>query len=164
MSGGTYAAKTEVPVTRSRDEIERTLTRFGASKFAYFNDPPHVAVAFEIKGLRVMMRMEMPDRERFATDSRGKRRVDSAIDRDHEQACRQRWRTLANAIKAKLAMVDDGISTVEREFLSDVMLPNGQTIGDRIAPDIRAVVESGDIPPLMPGKPERKVVALGEGR
>lgn len=164
MSGGTYAAKTDVPVTRSRDEIERTLTRFGAGKFAYFNDPPHVAVAFEIKGLRVMMRMEMPDRELFAVDSRGKRRVDSAIDRDHEQACRQRWRTLANAIKAKLAMVDDGISTVEREFLSDVMLPNGQTIGDRIAPDIRAVVESGELPPLMPGKPERKIIALGEGR
>ena len=160
----TYAANTEVPVTRSRDEIERTLTRFGASKFAYFSDPPFVSIAFEIRGLRVLMKMELPDRKLFERDTRGKIRTESAVTKDWEQACRQRWRTLANAIKAKLAMVDDGISTVEREFLADVMLPSGESIGDRLAPEIKAVVESGDLPPLMPGKPERKIIALGEGR
>lgn len=161
---GEYASDTKVPVTRSRDEIERTLTRFGAGKFAYFNDPPEVAIAFEIAGLRVMMRMELPDRKLFERDSRGKIRTESAITKDWEQACRQRWRTLANAIKAKLAMVDDGISTVEREFLADVMLPTGESIGDRLAPEIKTVVQSGELPPLMPGKPERKIIALGEGR
>lgn len=155
---GEYASDTKVPVTRSRDEIEKTLARFGAGKFAYFNDPPQVAIAFEIAGLRVVMRMTMPDRERYELDSRGRRRVDSAIDRDHEQACRQRWRTLANAIKAKLAMVDDGISTIEREFLADVMLPTGDTVGDRLTPEIHGMVASGALPPLMPGR----VIALGD--
>jgi hypothetical protein len=160
----TYASKTEVPVTRSRDEIERTLTRFGAGKFAYFNDPPQVAIAFEIKGLRVMMRMTLPDRKNFEYGPTGRYRSEATIEKEWEQACRQRWRTLAAAIKAKLAMVDDGISTVEREFLADVMLPTGQTIGDTLAPEIRAVVESGQLPPLIPGKPENKVIAIGGGR
>jgi len=32
---GKYAAKTEVPEHQSRTEIERTLTRYGATAFAY---------------------------------------------------------------------------------------------------------------------------------
>jgi hypothetical protein len=32
---GKYAANTNVPVSRSYDEIERTLKRFGATDFAY---------------------------------------------------------------------------------------------------------------------------------
>lgn len=147
---GEYASKTDVPVSRSRDEIERTLTRFGATAFAYMNQGNRVAIAFEIKNIRVSMTMTLPDREPYRLDSRGKVRTSTAIEKDWEQACRQRWRTLANAIKAKLAMVDDGLSTVEREFLADIMTPNGQTIGEIIAPEIEAIGRSGKVPALMP--------------
>ena len=108
---GEYASKTDVPVSRSRDEIERTLTRFGATAFAYMNQGNRVAIAFEIKNIRVSMTMTLPDREPYRLDSRGKVRTSTAIEKDWEQACRQRWRTLANAIKAKLAMVDDGLAS-----------------------------------------------------
>jgi hypothetical protein len=148
---GEYASNTTVPVSRSRDEIEHTLARFGATGFAYFNQMPNVAIAFEIRGIRVVMNMTMPAREQFALDSRGKRRTESAIDKDHEQACRQRWRTLANAIKAKLAMVDDRISTIEREFLADIMTPNGQTVGQMLAPQIEEISQGGKMPSLMLG-------------
>ena len=147
---GEYASKTDVPVSRSRDEIERTLTRFGATAFAYMNQGNRVAIAFEIKNIRVSMTMTLPDREPYRLDSRGKVRTSTAIEKDWEQACRQRWRTLANAIKAKLAMVDDGLSTVEREFLADIMTPNGQTVGEIIAPEIEAIGRSGKVPALMP--------------
>jgi hypothetical protein len=148
---GEYASNTTVPVSRSRDEIENTLARFGATGFAYFNQMPKVAIAFEIRGIRVVMNMTMPAREQFELDSRGKLRTASAIDKDHEQACRQRWRTLANAIKAKLAMVDDGISTIEREFLADIVTPNGETVGDRLIPQLEEISRGGMLPSLMPG-------------
>lgn len=147
---GEYASKTDVPVSRSRDEIERTLTRFGATAFAYMNQGNRVAIAFEIKNIRVSMSMTLPDRDQFRLDSRGKVRTSTAIEKDWEQACRQRWRTLANAIKAKLAMVDDGLSTVEREFLADIMTPNGQTVGEILVPEIEAIGRSGRVPALMP--------------
>jgi hypothetical protein len=128
---GTYAAKTDVPVSRSRDEIERTLTRFGATAFAYAsNTEGQVAISFEIRRIRVLLRMQLPRREQFARDKRGHDRAESAVERDWEQACRQRWRSLANGVKAKLALIDDGISTVEREFLADIIVPStGQTSG-----------------------------------
>lgn len=149
---GTYAAKTDVPVSRSRDEIERTLTRFGASAYGYMTQGGNAAITFEIKGVRVMMRMPLPDRSQFRLDSRGNRRTDSAIDRDFEQACRQRWRTLANAVKAKLAMVDDGISTVEREFLADVWVPGAnQTYGEWAIPQIAESYQRNALPPMLPG-------------
>lgn len=146
---GRYAAQTDVPVSRSRDEIERTLTRFGATAFAYMSaSDGKVAVQFEIEGLRVMMRLQLPARQDFRYDSRGKVRTDSAIERDWEQACRQRWRTLAAGVKAKLALVDDGVSTIEAEFLAGVLLPDGSTVGERMEPRLREIASSGTMPSL----------------
>lgn len=164
MSGGTYAAKTDVPVSRSRDEIERTLQRFGASSFAYMSSQDgQVAISFEINRIRVLMRMQLPSRDQFTRDSRGKIRTDSAIERDWEQACRQKWRSLANGVKAKLALIDDGISTVEREFLADIVVPStGQTYGEMAIPGIIEVYQSHALPPLVPSIPQGKVIELGE--
>lgn len=161
---GTYAAKTDVPVSKSRDEIERTLNRFGATAFAYFsNAAGEMAISFEINRIRVMMRMQLPSRDQFRFNSYGNVRTDSAIEKDWEQACRQRWRSLANGVKAKLALIDDGISTVEREFLADIVVPStGQTYGEMAIPQIVEVYQSHALPPLVPGSPKAKVIALGE--
>ena len=164
---GTYASATDVPVSRSRDEIERILTRFGASEFAYFtNSGGEVAIAFSMHNVRVLMRMRLPDRESFRLSKTGFLRADSTVEKEWEQACRQRWRSLANGIKAKLALIDDGISTVEREFLADVLLPNGQTYGEFAVPQIAEVYRTQEMPALLPGAtpPAAKVIALQEGR
>jgi hypothetical protein len=162
VTGGTYAAKTDVPVSRSFDEIKRTLTRFGADGFGYVEMGNVVGITFQIKSLRVQMKMTLPDREQFARNSYGNRRTASAIDKDHEQACRQKWRTVANGIKAKLALVDDGISTVEREFLADLVLPNGETVGERVIPELHESIRANELPPLMPGsRSAGRVIELG---
>lgn len=149
---GTYAADTDVSTSRSRDEIERTLTRFGADEFAYYSSKTgDVAISFSMRGRRVLLRMKLPARELFALDTRSKRRSESAIDRDHEQACRQRWRSLSNGIKAKLAMIDDEISTFEREFLADMIVPStGMTYGDMAVPALDDVYQRNALPPLVP--------------
>jgi hypothetical protein len=161
---GEYASKTDVPVSKSRDEIEWTLVRFGATAFAYMsNTDGQVAISFEVKGFRVLMRMQLPDRKQFRLNSYGNVRSESVIEKDWEQACRQRWRSLANGVKAKLALIDDGISTVEREFLADIVVPStGQTYGEMAIPGITQVYESHQLPPLVPGVPKAKVIALGE--
>jgi hypothetical protein len=64
---------------------------------------------------------------------------------------RQRWRALALVIKAKLEAVEAGISSVEDEFLSFIMLPNGSTVGEWVQPQIERVYESGSMPALLPG-------------
>lgn len=162
---GTYAAKTDVPMSRSRDEIERIVTRFGATHYGYLTEGSAVAITFEIKGIRVVMRMPLPDRSQFLRDKRGSLRSDSAVGRDVEQACRQRWRTLANAVKAKLAMVDDGISTIEREFLADVWVPGAnQTYGEWAIPQIAESYQRNELPPMLPGVSSGpKVIELTEG-
>jgi hypothetical protein len=161
----TYASKTDVPVARSRDEIERTLARFGATAFAYMtNTDGQVAISFEIRRIRVLMRMQLPIREQFRRDKRGYDRTESAIERDWEQACRQRWRNLANGVKAKLALIDDGISSVEREFLADIVIPStGQTYGELAIPQLTEVYEKHQLPPIVPGSSSGgKVIELPE--
>jgi hypothetical protein len=42
-----YAARTTVPVDRTKAEIETTLTKYGADRFAYFVEPKGAVVIFE---------------------------------------------------------------------------------------------------------------------
>lgn len=162
---GEYASETVVPVSRSLEEIKRTLIRFGVNRdtFAYAEQGRNVAIQFDFDRRQVRLVMQLPDRASYRLDKRGYIRTDSAIDRDWEQACRQRWRTLAAAIKAKLAMIDDGISTFEREFLADLLLPSGETIGERLAPEIDEAIRNGDVPRLVAIFPPR-VVAIEAGK
>ena len=53
-------------------------------------------------------------------------------------------------IKAKLEAADSGISTIEREFLYDIVLPDGKTVGEYMAPQIEAAYTTGEMPPMLP--------------
>lgn len=154
----TYASKTEVPVERSRGEIERTLQRYGATSFAYGWDQTGAVVMFEADGRRIRFTLPLPDRAdpKFTTYRRGQygglqQRTAEAAEKLWEQACRQRWRALLLVIKAKLEAVETGITTFEAEFLAHIMLPSGQTVGEWAAPQVAQVYELGTMPALMPG-------------
>lgn len=147
----TYAQKTEVPAERSRAEIERLLVRYGATAFQYGWEDNRAAVGFRIEGRYVRILMPMPHPSESETTGAGRMRSESATMRAHEQAVRQRWRALVLIIKAKLEAVASGISTIEREFMADVVMPNNQTVGQWLAPQIEAAYTSGKMPPLLPG-------------
>jgi|KBSSwiStaDraftv2_1062776.scaffolds.fasta_scaffold320052_2 hypothetical protein len=149
-----YAEHTEVASDRSRAEIERTLRRYGASAFAYGWDALCATVMFELADRRIRFRLPMPDRNDRAfthTAGRGIRRSEDAIDREWEQAQRQRWRALALVIKAKLEAVAAQITTVEQEFLAHIVLPDGSTVGDWAQPQLAIAYERNEMPALMPG-------------
>lgn len=71
----------------------------------------------------------------------------------YEQAVKQRWRALALVIKAKLEAVEAGITIFEDEFLAHIVLPNGQTAGEYMVPQIEAAYETGKMPAMLPQLP-----------
>jgi len=71
-----------------------------------------------------------------------------------EQACRTRWRAILLILKAKFEAISAGITTVEREFLSDTVMANGDTVGQWIQPQLEAMYQSGTMPLLLPGRGE----------
>lgn len=148
-----YAAGTDVTASKSREEIERTLARYGADQFGYGWDVTgRAAVTFRANDRSVRFVLEMPDRgsREFTKTETGRDRSATAADKAYEQAARQRWRALALVVKAKLEAIDAGISTFEAEFLANVVLPDGSTVGEFMAPQIADVYRSGQMPSMMP--------------
>jgi len=148
----TYAKNTDVSVERSRAELERTLQRYGATAFGYMTEAGRAVIMFESHDRRIRFDLPLPrpdDRE-FTHHARGARTTTAAA-AAWEQACRQRWRALNLAVKAKLEAVESGIAEFEDEFLAYLVLPNGQTVGDFTRPQIAKAYENNQMPALMPG-------------
>lgn len=151
MNRRPYAERTTVPVERSKAEIERIVTRFGATEFATFQDPERQMVAFRVGDLRVRFEVRAPAVLDFKNDRGGRRRSEKAAWAARDTELRRRWRALGLCIKAKIEVVATGISSFEQEFLAHVLLPGGdETVGDRVVPEITRVAETGQLPPLLP--------------
>jgi hypothetical protein len=149
-----YAANTEVSAERSRSEIERTLTRWGAKQFMYGWSGDAAVVGFVLRNRQIRFVVTMPDRDskefRFSNHTPPRRRTAKGAQQAYEQACRQRWRALNLVIKAKLEAVESGIATFDNEFLAQMVLPNGQTVGEYVTPELTRSIESHQMPELLP--------------
>lgn len=163
-----YAKGTTVSVEKSRIEVERTLARYGAKGFAYswqHHDeeilPPGawqkvkisrevVAIEFLMKERRV--RLEVPMPHPLDLKRRSHRETDAVRRSRAEVATRQRWRALCLVIKAKLEAVEGGISTLEAEFLANVVLDSGFTVGQVLVPRLSEAVSSGRLLPPAGGE------------
>lgn len=153
----TYAKSTTVSVAKSKTDIEKTLTRFGASRFVHGWEEGRAAVEFEINHRRVRFLLPLPSKEdpdiKFSHN--GKHERDKwQLETAWEQACRQRWRALNLAIMAKLEAVESGITSFEEEFLAHLVLPNGKTVGQWAVPAVGKALSDGKMPPLLPAGPE----------
>lgn len=154
---GQYAKETSVPVERSKQEIERTLARYGASEFVYGSKQDRAMVGFVLENRRIRFLLPLPnpkDEKYLRTDGGRQRRpgkhTSELAQRAWEQDCRQRWRALALTIKAKLEAVEVGIATIDEEFLGYMILPNGSTMSEWAAPQLTKFYEKGSMPPLLP--------------
>lgn len=148
-----YAENTTVSSGESRNEIERTLVRFGASQFIYGWRDGAAVVGFSMNGRQVRFMLPLPSRddpEITKTPERGLTRTKEQQDKAYEQAVRQKWRALAATIKAKFAACEAGISEFEREFFYDTVLPNGQTVGEYMMPQVEQSYLTAKMPPLLP--------------
>lgn len=148
-----YAATTDVSSDKSRAEIERTLSRYGADQFFYGWQDTSATIGFRMHNRRVQFIVPLPDRnadEFRLTPSRKWERGMIEQDRAYEQAVRQKWRALSLVVKAKLEAVESGITTFEEEFLAHMVLPNGQSVGDFMIPQVEAAYLTGKMPPMLP--------------
>lgn len=144
-----YAENTKVASRASRDEIERTLARYGADGFMYGWADDSAIVAFRMNNRHIKFVLPLPARADFEKTPTGLERSQERRNAAHEQASRQRWRALALVIKAKLEAVEAAIVSFESEFLAQIVLPDGKTVGEVMVPQVGIAYDSGDMPPLL---------------
>ena len=123
-----------MPINKTRNEIEQTLVRYGAKKFAYFSEEGRAIIVFEAEERRLRFDLPLPE---GATEKLS-------------QARRQLWRALLLAIKSKLESVESGIESFEEAFLSHIVLLDGTTMGQRSLPWLKQHYIDGRMPPLLP--------------
>lgn len=142
-----YAEKTDVPVSKSRMQIEQLLERVKAKQFG-------TAVDYELRQARVQFRLH--DRiVRFVIALPDEKKLGSG--RRFEQAERQRWRALLLVIKAKLESVENQIASFEEEFLAHIVMPNDQTVAQIVLPQIAESYKTGKMPKaLAPAPPDAR--------
>jgi hypothetical protein len=136
MKRAKYAVDTKVPVAITRNEIEATLTKFGATSFAFMINNERASIMFEYGGRRI--------------------RFDLALPRMHSETAtaklhRVRWRALFLSIKAKLVSVDTEIETFEEAFLAHVVMADGSTVAQQALPAIEQQYKTGKMTPLLGG-------------
>lgn len=147
---GKYASNTSVSSELSRIEIEKTLIRYGAENFAYAMAQGKAAIGFTMCGRQIKFILPLPSKDEFKYTPTGRDRSENSQYEAWEQACRQRWRALSLVIKAKLEAVECGISVFEDEFMANIVLPGGGTVGDFMKPQIEQAYISGTVPKMLP--------------
>lgn len=136
-----FAEGTEVPVAKTRGEIEGLVQKYGATQFSSGWTDKKAMIAFVCQGRLVRFTVDTPDdpwaraqliklkntgwwdKDRIPED-----RVKKAIAAED----RRRWRCLLLAIKAKLEIVEGGISTFEAEFLAHIVTADDMTVYERL--------------------------------
>jgi hypothetical protein len=136
-----FAQGTDIPVSKTRQEIEDLVRRHGATQALSGSDfgVQGGFVAFTMAHRQIRFTLQPYSRE-------GK--VGRPI--APEQYERENWRALLLIIKGKLEAVRSGIVTVEREFLANIVLPNGKLLGEAIEPAVEAMYETGQMVGLLP--------------
>ena len=159
-----YAKDTTVSSERSRGEIEHLLQKYGAEKFGYMWEGTSAVIVFEMKNRRVKFVLPLPDKQDqkfFQTATGRTRKNPNASFEAWEQECRSRWRALTLCIKAKLESVESEIETFEEAWLSHILLPDGATVFDHVAPKVEAAYRSGKMPRFLLGSGEEKDAVPG---
>lgn len=134
-----FAASTKVGVEQTRTEIERTLSRYGATAFAYMSSAGKAIIAFEANKRHIKITVPLP-----SGDS----------DKERQEA-RQRWRALLLVIKAKLESVESGIETLEEAFYANIVMPDGRTIYESTRQHVEIAYQGGKVQALLPDYSEK---------
>lgn len=136
-----YAKDTGVPVASSKAAIEHMLSQRGCSSFqsGWDQETQSAHVVFMMGATRIGLVLPFPKADTFRFNAQGRERSKEHAENAWRQEERRRWRALLLVIKAKLEAIESGISTLEREFLADVVLPDGRSLGEVLVPQIAAL-------------------------
>jgi L-rhamnose mutarotase len=126
-----FAEYTKVSVQQTQNDIEKLVTKAGATHFASFKEPESAMIAFRLKERNIRFKIALPKKM-------------------NDQEVRSRWRAMLLVIKAKLESVEANIETLEEAFLSQVVMPGGDTVYEHIRDNV-ALNYTGQNVPLLPG-------------
>ncbi|MCK5611306.1 hypothetical protein KAR91_56070 [Candidatus Pacearchaeota archaeon] len=145
-----YAANTKVGIEGSKFEIEKIVNKYGASGFMYASQGSHAFVAFDLMKRRIKFAISLPDEADSSKSENGRSRTKLQAEKAHEQAVKQKWRSLVLTIKAKLVSVEEGIEVFDEAFMAQIQLPDGSTVGEFMQPQIEQAYTDSKMPPLLP--------------
>jgi len=152
MSYRKYAEGTEVPAAKSKFELETLLEKYGATQILFGNEPGRGAIiAFIIKTRQIRFLLPFPSQEsdEFLKTPKGRIRKNTTKNEAYNNEIKRLWRSLCLCVKGKLESVDAGIVTFEQEFMPYFVLPGGQTVSERIMPDLDKLCLTGKMPKLL---------------
>jgi hypothetical protein len=151
-----YAEGTTVEAHQTKADIEGLVTRHGATGFlsAWADEDGRKAslVQFRLRDRMLKYKVTFPTPAEIGAPH-GRLRNGAPLAPALEAEWRRRWRALFLIVKAKLEIVASGDSTFDREFLADIMLPDGSTVGETALPGVEHAYASGQMPRLLPGGP-----------
>ena len=166
-----YAEGTQVSAEKSKSELDTLLAKHGATQRGVMSDDAEgtAVVFFRLHDRHYRLDVPLPKLGDYATpaelswkQAKGKK-VPQRWDHwtvaqrtqwvrwQHEQGCRERWRAVVLLVKAKLEIVQLGLSSAEREFLADLVLPDGRRMHQALADKIAAAYLEGVTPVLLLG-------------
>lgn len=151
-----YAKGTKVSVENSRSELEKVLKRYGADVFSYGADDTRAVIQFRAQGKHVKFELHYPPLSDFRW-TRTTTRTSAQQGVAREQRVRELWRALVLVVKARLESVESGIESFEQAFLPYLQLPDGQTAGEFLLPQIETAYELGEMPSLLPAGSNRQL-------
>lgn len=148
-----FAEGTSVTPERSRAELDRLLAKAGSSRrMMGVGDDVGAYCIFHLAGREIRLRVPLPSLESLepaaGKEPPGWRRKTAEqrrawVVRQREQIEKARWRALVLICKAKLEIIELGLSTVEREFLADIFLADGRTVHEVVSAPLAEVYLTG---------------------
>ncbi len=157
-----FASGTTVSVEQTEMQIRKMLLAYGATGYVVGNHQGVNMLAFSLAGYTIRFSFEQPREVDYEHNSKGVRQSRQQIKEATEKAHRVMWRELHLNIKSKLVMVHSKFRTVEQEFMPDIVLPNNMTVYEYSRPELRRMLESGEMPQLLPGGPNSRSLSQGE--
>jgi hypothetical protein len=149
----TYASGTDVSIIRSIGELDKLVTKHGATGFGYGRDDnsPKTRVMFRIADRMVRFEVEKPSPQEFTRTPAGRSRALSEAAKFADAEEKRRWRSLVLVVKALLVGVADGVISLSDAFLPYSVLPSGDTVGEWAGPQLDVAYATARMPELMPG-------------
>jgi hypothetical protein len=165
MSSSIFAATTSVAVEKSKAELERLLVKHGAAQYGTAHDDLNgfAVVYFALGGRHIRLQIPIPKFDAWPDPKLPYQKKKTPqmwlrwgeatrmqwVREQWEQACRQRWRCMLLIVRAKLELIGMQLSTVEREFLADITLPDGRSVGEWLRPGIEKAYLGGAMPRML---------------
>ena len=149
---GKYAINTETSVDKSKTDISRLLSRYGATTTSINETQQFALVAAEIHGVQIRIRLDLPQKNdpNITMTPQKRYRSKPAREKEYQRAIKSTWRALFMILNSRLEEVDRGISTAQQAFMPWIMLPDNSIVEDHVLNTIEIAYKTGQVPSILP--------------